>query len=164
MYGFETGVLEVEPGLTNETAPARKQSKRCRAFRAKHFTEKPDLNQALEFVRNGKRLWNVGMFAWRLPVIRGAFRKHALSLEARLRDIEIMLAQPSGVPEVEAAVRERFLQLEQKPIDYAVLERADDILVVPGDFGWDDVGIWAALERIFDRKEAVRRMALDNLK
>jgi len=50
-------------------------------------------------------------------------------------------------------VREKFLTLERRSIDYALMEKAENIVVVPGDFGWDDVGTWAALERIYDKDE-----------
>ena len=50
-------------------------------------------------------------------------------------------------------MREKFLTLERRSIDYALMEKAENIVVVPGDFGWDDVGTWAALERIYDKDE-----------
>lgn len=125
------------------------------AFKVKRFTEKPDLNQALDFVRCGRHLWNAGMFAWRISALRNALKEHAPSLEKGLSAIEAILreAHTISTETIESAIRARFLQLERKSIDYALLEKADNIVVVPADFGWDDVGTWAALERIFDKDE-----------
>lgn len=160
---------------------------RFRACRVARFTEKPDVDHALQFLRGGRHLWNAGIFVWRIPVIREALRRHAPALDEGLRDIEALLEQlesayPGGIHvaaarasevhasdtpaveepvrrasighcKLEAKLRDRFLTLERKSIDYAVLEKADNILVVPADFGWDDVGTWAALERVFDKDE-----------
>ncbi|HHY38779.1 MAG TPA: mannose-1-phosphate guanylyltransferase, partial [Clostridia bacterium] len=117
-------------------------------YRVKSFTEKPGVDDALRFLKDGKHLWNAGIFVWRLSAIRQAFREYAPVLYEGLSEIEGLLQRG-----YDAEVREKFLALERRSIDYALLERANNILVVPGDFGWDDVGTWAALERIYDRDE-----------
>ncbi|HHV61386.1 MAG TPA: NTP transferase domain-containing protein [Firmicutes bacterium] len=122
-----------------------------RAFRVKRFTEKPDLRKALEFIRGGRHLWNAGMFAWQVTTIRAALERHAPGIAGGLRTIEGLLTG-LGLHGLER-VREIFLELDKTSIDYAVLEKADNILVVPADFGWDDVGTWTALERIRDHDE-----------
>src|SRR5882724_11036037 len=109
--------------------------------RVRRFTEKPDRARAEEFVASGCYLWNGGIFIWRVEVIRRAFAKHLPSVA-------------KGVAEVVSSWgdRERFAavypRIEAQSIDYGVLEKADNVAVVAGDFGWDDIGSWTALRRL----------------
>jgi len=117
------------------------------AYRARRFTEKPSLDEALGFLKSDRYLWNAGIFVWRMSAIRKAFMKYDPILYNGLTEIEGLLKRGQD------GIRERFVALERRSIDYALLEKADNIVVVPGDFGWDDVGTWAALERIYDKDE-----------
>ncbi|NPV81360.1 MAG: mannose-1-phosphate guanylyltransferase [Firmicutes bacterium] len=147
------GYIECGEPLTTVTLPGRAEPdggivKQCfTAHRARRFTEKPCLNEALGFLKSGKYLWNAGIFVWRLSVLREAFMKYAPALYEGLNEIEGLLEKGQN------GIQERFLALERRSIDYTLLEKADNVAVVPGDFGWDDVGTWAALERIFDKDE-----------
>lgn len=120
-----------------------------KAFRARRFTEKPRVEEALAFLKTGRYLWNAGIFVWTISAFRHALARHAPLLHKGLGEIERSLAAEEGFD----AVREKFLTLERRSIDYALMEKAENIVVVPGDFGWDDVGTWAALERIYDKDE-----------
>ena len=118
-----------------------------KAFRARRFTEKPRVEEALAFLKTGRYLWNAGIFVWTISAFRHALARHAPLLHEGLCQIERSLEEGFD------AVREKFLTLERRSIDYALMEKAENIVVVPGDFGWDDVGTWAALERIYDKDE-----------
>ena len=107
------------------------------AYRVARFTEKPDAAAAAAFLAGGDYSWNSGMFVWRVQTILAAFAEHAPDLYAAL----------SGVTGRRAAVREVFPGLRRISIDYAILERAENVAVIPADFGWDDLGDWNALER-----------------
>ena len=108
--------------------------------RVARFVEKPDRQRA-EAMRNEGYLWNSGIFVWRAGDFLEELRKHT----------------PEVAPALETAAgnAERFFR-EVKPIavDVGVLERTDRVMVLPGDFAWDDVGTWAALGRVRERDAA----------
>jgi mannose-1-phosphate guanylyltransferase len=104
------------------------------AFRVARFVEKPDRQTAERMVREGY-LWNSGIFAWRVGDFLAEIRAHT----------------PEVSPALDAAqgdVGRFFGAVRSIAVDVGVLERSDRVMVVPGDFGWDDVGTWAALRRV----------------
>jgi mannose-1-phosphate guanylyltransferase len=108
------------------------------AFRVSRFVEKPDRARAEQFVHGGKHLWNAGMFFF-------AARTMARAIEAHLPDLwrgleEIDLAARQG--EERRALDSVFPKLPSISIDHGVMEKASAVAVVPGDFGWNDVGSW----------------------
>lgn len=113
-------------------------------FRVRRFTEKPPLERAREFVAKGNYLWNSGMFFWKVSALRGEFeRHHAAGLEAWdtiRREGEAALGG-----EVFARV---FADQPSLPIDTAIMERAGSVAAVCGNFRWEDVGSWDALDRV----------------
>ena len=104
------------------------------------FVEKPDAEKAKKYVKAGY-LWNAGMFIARASVFRGAFAAHAPELE-KLANIGASAKSiaPAGLARLYAA-------LPKISFDYAVMEKAKNVEVVPGDFGWDDVGSFAAFDK-----------------
>ncbi len=111
---------------------------------ARRFTEKPDAETALRFLVSGDHLWNSGMFAWRIPVIRAAIARHLPDLHAGLEAIAVAL----GTPAEREVLAAEFARLPRVSIDYGVMEKADNVVVLRGDFGWDDLGTWAAMPRV----------------
>lgn len=112
--------------------------------RALRFAEKPDLATARGYLENGEYLWNSGMFAWHVRVLREEIARHLPELDAvltRLEGLEDPVALRAALPQL-------FPRAPRISIDYGVLERSDRVLVVPAYFGWDDVGTWAALDRV----------------
>ena len=103
----------------------------------KRFVEKPDAARAQEFMDDGSFLWNSGMFVWRVEVIIAAFRKYAPSL---LELIESGV-RAGDVPAV-------FAEAEALPIDKAILERAENVMVLPIAWGWNDLGAWTSLAEV----------------
>jgi len=106
------------------------------------FKEKPDRATAEKYLAAGDTLWNSGMFAWSLASLRRAFGKHRPVLAGRL-DAWSRAADDAAL---DAALDRDFPGLEKISIDYAVMERADNILACRGTFAWDDVGSWPALD------------------
>ena len=104
------------------------------------FVEKPDAEKAKKYVKAGY-LWNAGMFIARASVFRGAFAAHAPELGklANIGTSEKSIA-PAGLARLYSA-------LPKISFDYAVMEKAKNVEVVPGDFGWDDVGSFAAFDK-----------------
>lgn len=111
-------------------------------FRVARFVEKPTRPKAEAYLAGGRHLWNAGIFVWTTEVILAELDRHAASLMEPLR-----AAVGAG------AVTERFGSLPKISIDYAVLEKAEHVYGVAGDFGWDDIGDWLALERLLPRVE-----------
>ncbi|MFZ3171864.1 MAG: mannose-1-phosphate guanylyltransferase [Carboxydocellales bacterium] len=108
------------------------------------FTEKPDRETAIKFLRTGKYFWNSGMFIWKVSTIRKLMEQHMPELHDRLEIIQDVL----GRAEEEQVLEDQFIQMKKISIDYGVLEKTDKVYVIPGYFGWDDVGGWVALERV----------------
>jgi mannose-1-phosphate guanylyltransferase len=94
----------------------------------RRFVEKPDLERAKEFLRAGNYAWNAGMFIWRARVFREALEKHA--------------------PEIARVTRETYDDSPSISIDYALMERAKNVVAVRGEFEWSDVGSWESLRKI----------------
>ncbi|MGH7805064.1 MAG: mannose-1-phosphate guanylyltransferase, partial [Candidatus Binatia bacterium] len=110
------------------------------AWRVARFREKPDLAAAREFVASGRFAWNSGMFVWRASTVLRALARHLPDTDRKLAEIVAAWG--------DAAIFERgYAAIADVSIDYGVLEKADDVVVVAGDFGWDDIGSWTALAR-----------------
>lgn len=135
------GYIQCGPVLSGEDAWKVREVRR--------FTEKPAREQALAFLASGDYLWNSGMFAWKVSTLRAMIAAHIPWLHEGLERI----APAIGTPRQEAVIREEFSAFRGISIDYGLMERADNVAVIPGDFGWDDVGSWAALERVHERDE-----------
>ncbi|MFO0664478.1 MAG: mannose-1-phosphate guanylyltransferase [Polyangiaceae bacterium] len=123
----ETGYGYIETG--SETDP------KSGVFRAARFVEKPDYERAVGYVKSGKFLWNAGMFFFNAKAMAAQVRKHLPELAKGLDRI-------FAASDREAAIQSLFPELPSISIDHGVMEKADEILVVPGDFGWNDVGSW----------------------
>ncbi len=112
------------------------------------FREKPDLETAKEFLAAGRFYWNAGMFFWRASVILDALRLHLPRTAALLDSLP-----PFSSRRFAAALRESFPKAENISIDYAVLEKADNVAgVVAGDIGWNDLGSWNAVYELLARR------------
>jgi mannose-1-phosphate guanylyltransferase len=107
---------------------------------ARRFVEKPDRLTARKYLASGKYFWNSGMFIWSVPAIEAAFKKHRRPLYNLIQSLAD--AGPATLPRRMARA---YRSLEKISIDYAVMEKADNILVARGRFAWDDVGAWTAL-------------------
>jgi mannose-1-phosphate guanylyltransferase len=127
------GYIEVGEGLGFES------------FRAKAFVEKPDAPTARGYIESGKFFWNAGIFVFRADAILGAFAKHMPELAEALARI----ARAIGKRGYQATVSREFRKLPPVSIDYGVMERAgDNLAVIPGDFGWSDLGSFASLPEV----------------
>lgn len=107
---------------------------------ADRFVEKPDEKTARRYLKSGKYAWNAGMFVWRVEVM-----KKALATIPSLYGLEEALAKSKR--RIPAILSAHYPKLEKISIDYAVMEKAKNILVSSDDFGWDDVGTWSAAGR-----------------
>ena len=113
------------------------------------FCEKPDFKTAVEFLRTGRHLWNAGMFFWRISVFFAELERVAPPIAGTIRGIAEALAQGDN-----AEAERRFGELPTISIDYALMERAQRVLVVRAGFPWDDLGAWDAWQRVQTGDEA----------
>ncbi|MFW5972543.1 MAG: mannose-1-phosphate guanylyltransferase [Bacteroidota bacterium] len=110
-----------------------------RAHRVRTFAEKPDIATAERFLDSGDFLWNSGMFIWRTETILDAISQHAPQVSEAFEPVR----HSDGASD--SAVTQAYQATPHISIDYAVMERAENVYVVPGSFGWSDVGDWRAV-------------------
>lgn len=111
------------------------------AFKVKDFKEKPDLPTARRFVADGHHLWNSGMYVWRTNVILNAISKHMPKLGTWLFKLRDSIGE-AGEQEM---LRHMYADIENISIDCGVMEKADNAMVVKGNFVWEDIGDWDSL-------------------
>ncbi|WP_367867523.1 mannose-1-phosphate guanylyltransferase [Pedobacter sp. WC2423] len=109
--------------------------------KVKIFTEKPNLELAKSFIQSGDFLWNAGIFIWSAKAINDAFSKHLPDMY----DIFHLGASLYNTPEEKAFIGNAYLQCTNISIDFAIMEKADNVYVLPADFGWSDLGTWASI-------------------
>ena len=119
-------------------------------YKVKRFVEKPDLEKARGYLESGDYFWNAGMFIWRPEVILDSLATHAPELSEGLGDLENRLG---GGDRIEDAMSAVYPDLPRISIDYAVMEKAENVVMVESDFDWDDVGEWPAVTRHFPSDE-----------
>lgn len=119
------------------------------AYPVKQFVEKPDLRTAKEYLASGAYLWNSGMFVWKASTI---LNNISLFLPDLFTGLEA-IGEAFGTDRFDETLREAFGRFPSESIDYGVMEQASDIYTIPGNFGWDDVGNWLAMERINQTNE-----------
>ena len=124
-----------------------------RAYPVLTFAEKPDLQTAERFLDAGDFLWNSGMFVWRPDAVLDALAEHEPNVAAAFAPLDDAFGS-DGEADAVAAAYDRTPKIS---IDYGVMERAGGVQVVPGSFGWNDVGDWRAVHEIADKDGAGNR-------
>lgn len=119
------------------------------AYEVLNFVEKPGVEKAREYLESGNYLWNSGMFVWKVSTIIDNLRRYLPRLFKAMKAIGEFI----GTDKEQDAVDSIYPELQSISIDFGILERSDEVLVIPGDFGWNDVGSWDALGTIFPTDE-----------
>ncbi len=119
----------------------------CTAFKVKRFVEKPNAGDAAAFMKSGNFLWNSGIFVWKASVILEAFKKFMPDLHG-----QAVTAVEKGF--TSEAVDEFYSVCPKESIDYGIMEKAEEVSAVCGDFSWDDLGSWESLSRIIGSDSA----------
>lgn len=120
------------------------------AYKVDRFVEKPSLDVAKEYLASEEYLWNSGQFIWKVSTILSKFEK----LMPEVFEGANTIKAAYGTDEFNAVLEKVFPEFPSISIDYGVMEKAESIYVIPGNFGWDDVGSWLAVERIKNPNEA----------
>ena len=113
-------------------------------YRVKSIREKPDFQTARKFVQSGHFYWNSGMFIWRTSVILQEIARWLPKLHEGL----IKIAEALNSPQEASTIARVYKTLDSISIDYGIMEKADKVYILPGDFGWSDVGSWDSLWEI----------------
>jgi len=137
----ETGYGYIQRGELAEEVGGGK------AYHSLAFREKPSPALAREFLARGDHLWNSGIFIWQVKVIREALGKYLPDLYRLLGEIGASL----GTREEKKTIAACYRQMESVSIDYGVMEKADQALVIPGSFDWRDMGSWDAFWELADK-------------
>jgi len=134
IFGYIERADEIQPG----------QSAAAKTFRVANFKEKPRADVARRYVDSGNYYWNAGIFVWKATTILSALEAREPEMHARL----VTIADALGRDDFDALFEREFEAIAGKSIDYAVMEHAENVLVVEAPFQWDDLGSWQALARL----------------
>ena len=116
-------------------------------YPVKTFTEKPNLEMAKVFLESGDFLWNSGIFIWNLQTISEAFRYLLPEVADRFREGELLM----GTEQEETFIEEMFPKCPSISIDYGIMEKANNVYVIPSSFGWSDLGTWGSLYELSEK-------------
>lgn len=139
----ETGYGYIQADLSSESSRSKD------IFLVDSFKEKPDVKTAMEYIRHNEYFWNSGIFVWNVGTIVNALRMYAPSISSIFEN----LLPIYDTPEEQARINVEFPKCENISIDYAVLEKAEEIFVLPANFGWSDVGTWGSLQTLASKDE-----------
>jgi mannose-1-phosphate guanylyltransferase len=110
-------------------------------YKVKSFTEKPDLDTAKTFLEAGNYLWNAGIFIWSVKALLKSFKKNAADIYDILKNGE----KEYNTEGEQNFINKYYPTTPNISIDYAVMEKADNVYTIPCDFGWSDLGAWSAI-------------------
>ena len=148
-YLVTMGIVPSRPETGYGYIEAEKDLRGAGPYPVRRFVEKPDMQTAKELIATGRFYWNSGMFLWRADVILGCmmtFMPDLYGALAQLTFSEDIWELEDLTPQVEAIYRD----VRAESIDYGVMEKADNVMVIPADFGWSDVGSWSALPEVLE--------------
>lgn len=106
------------------------------------FVEKPNKARAKKYLKNGSFLWNGGMFIWKCSMVLDLIKRHLSNTYHILSEIAV-----ASETEFEDVLEEKYYKVDNISVDYGIMEKAENIYVIPSDFGWDDIGTWYSVER-----------------
>lgn len=127
--------------------------------KVERFLEKPVLEKAQEYLVSGDYLWNAGIFIWSAQSIQKAFQKHA-------PEIHELFEQGNEAYNTSLEtnfINENYSKSPNISIDYAILEKANNVYTIPADIGWSDLGTWASLHEVADKDDENNALSVDHL-
>ena len=131
----ETGYGYIQADLS-VSSPRNKE-----IFRVDSFREKPDIEAAKKYVQQNNFFWNAGVFIWSVSTIVNAFRVYQPAISKVFEGMEHIY----GTPEEQENIDKCYPECENISVDYAIMEKAEEIFVCPANFGWSDLGTWGSL-------------------
>jgi mannose-1-phosphate guanylyltransferase len=125
--------------------------------RVEHFHEKPELKQAEKFLKQGNFLWNSGMFVWKAADILNEIENHLPDMFKNIASVDKFW----DTPDIDEAIASAYKSIESISIDYGVLEKSANVLVMKADFGWNDIGSWSAVHDISQKDKDLNTLRGD---
>lgn len=150
----ETGYGYIKADLTYSS------SRKHNIFRVDEFKEKPTLEVAKEYIQSPNYLWNSGIFIWNVNTIINAFRVYAPEVSSIFEG----LMPYYGTDKEQNKIDESYPQCKNISVDYAILEKAEEIFVFPASFSWSDLGTWNSLREQSDMDKYGNVCIGDNIK
>ena len=141
------GYIQFAADKLDEVKGERLKVKGDGIFPVKEFKEKPDLETAKAYLASGEYLWNSGIFVWSLETIDAAIKRHLPEVAAIFEKGEGLI----GTKDERAFIEEYFPQCPNISVDYGILEKADNVFVLPSSFGWSDLGTWGSLYELSEK-------------
>ena len=129
------GYIQYEPGTKNKNG-----------YHVKTFAEKPHETLAKRFIKSGDFLWNAGIFVWGVKSLFLSLEKHMPDLHDAIKKIGLRIEKSDSFDDI-------WESILPESIDYGLMEKANNIFVIPAEFEWNDLGSWDALYDIFSKKE-----------
>ena len=129
------GYIQYEPGTKNKNG-----------YHVKTFAEKPHETLAKRFIKSGDFLWNAGIFVWEVKSLLLSLEKHMPELHDAIKKIGLRIEKSDSFDDI-------WESILPESIDYGLMEKANNIFVIPAEFEWNDLGSWDALYDIFSKKE-----------
>ena len=120
-----------------------------KCFRAINFTEKPDKDRAIEFISTGKYLWNSGIYIMPVKHLFDMISKFAIDIYDKL----LIIDRAIGTDAQYDVINSIYPDIRKVSIDYAIMEKARDILVIPADIGWNDMGTWTEVAETWNHDD-----------
>ena len=139
----DTGLGYIEIGANMEKTDSQS------VFQVKRFVEKPDLQTAEDFVSSEKFLWNAGIYIFKTDFMLGLYEKF---IPKTAKALSIMAEKQWN----NDAIEQCYSEIDNTSIDYGIIEKITDILVIPADFGWSDIGHWGTLLEMLALKEGTK--------
>lgn len=124
-------------------------------FKVQMFTEKPDLERAKSFLQTGNFLWNAGIFIWSVKSIQNALNKYLPEMYSLFNSGESSF----NTSDERNFIKEAYKECDSISIDIAVMEKANNVFVLPVEFGWSDLGTWASIYEMADKDEVGNALA-----
>lgn len=129
-------------------------------YRVDSFKEKPNLETAQEYIKDKSYYWNAGIFIWNVKTIVNAFRMYQPAISHVFENMLPVL----GTDKEQDMVNLHYGDCESISVDYAILEKAEEIFVFPADFGWSDLGTWGSLHQLSQKDDEGNALISDNVK
>lgn len=139
----ETGYGYIEAGDQVDTVQEHK------FYKVTSFHEKPDSERAKHYLEKGNFFWNSGMFVWQVEAILAEMQNYLPGLYTDLHKLEPFLDGDGLGKEINRI----YPDLQSISIDYGVMEKAGNVLMIPADFGWNDLGSWASMAQIWPKDD-----------
>jgi mannose-1-phosphate guanylyltransferase len=127
-------------------------------FKVKSFKEKPDEPTASKFLKEGGYFWNANNYVWHAGTVLEEFKKLSPDIYENIMSIY----EAIGTPDEQKTLTSEYLRAREEQIDTAISEKTDKLYVIPGEFGWNDVGDWEVVYNLSTKDSDGNHIALQN--